>query len=214
MQVSSISPSVSIVLPTFNRARYLNTCFQSVVKQSFKQWQIIIIDDGSTDASNEIVAKWVQGDCRVRAVLQNNVGLPFALNIGVLLCEAQYITFINSDDQYAPDHLALRFEHMQKNPHVDFIHGGASIVGDPYVVDKYDATKKIHLQDCPIGGTFFGKRNVFLELNGFNNLAYSEDSDFFERVQKKFVVGRVDFPTYRYDRTTPDSITNQKNSCG
>ncbi len=103
---------------------------------------------------------------------------------------------------------------MLANPQMDLIHGGAVILGDPFVVDKYDATKKIHLQDCPIGGTFFGKRKVFLELNGFNPVAYSEDSEFFERAQQRFAVGRVDFPTYRYDRTTVDSITNRKNAKG
>jgi hypothetical protein len=83
-------------------------------------------------------------------------------------------------------------------------------VGDPYVTDKNDPSKSIHLSECVIGGTFFGKRKVFFELNGFNDLNYSEDSDFFERAEKKYTIQKVNFAPYIYYRDTEGSITNSQ----
>ena len=76
---------------------------------------------------------------------------------------------------------------------------------------KFDRTKEIHISECIVGGTFFGKREVFFELGGFEDLDYSDDSDFFERCERKFKILKVDYPTYIYYRDTPDSIcTNIK----
>jgi hypothetical protein len=97
---------------------------------------------------------------------------------------------------------------MRENPAVDIIHGGIEAIGNPYVKDKNDLSRLIHLNECYIGGTFFGKREVFEALSGFADIAYSEDSDFMERAQKVFNVKKVDFPTYIYYTDTPDSICN------
>jgi len=95
---------------------------------------------------------------------------------------------------------------MKNNMETDFIHGGVEIIGRPYVKDKNDLTREIHLDECVIGSTFFGKRDLFFELGGFRDIKYSDDSDFFERVQMKYKIAKVDFPTYIYHRDTPDSI--------
>ena len=82
------------------------------------------------------------------------------------------------------------------------------IIGNEFVPDKYNPSKFIHLSECTIGGTFFGKRKVFLDLNGFRNLEYSEDSDFLNRAKQKFNVAKIDYQSYIYHRDSPDSITN------
>jgi hypothetical protein len=70
----------------------------------------------------------------------------------------------------------------------------------------------IHLSECSIGATFFGRRNVFFALNGFRNIEYSEDSDFLDRARKRFNIKKVDYKTYKYYREIPDSITNTYSS--
>jgi hypothetical protein len=97
---------------------------------------------------------------------------------------------------------------MEQHPDIDMIRGGVQIIGNEYVRDKNNPKKLIHLSECTIGATFFGKRNVFLFLNGFRNLDYSEDSDFLERAEKYFRIEKVDFNTYKYYREDPESITN------
>ena len=122
--------------------------------------------------------------------------------------KGKYITFLDSDDEYAKDHLLRRIEYLNNHPEVDMIRGGVDIIGNEYVRDKNNPKRLIHLSECSVGATFFGRRNVFLILNGFRNLEYSEDSDFLERAVKCFHIEKVDFNTYKYYREVPDSITN------
>lgn len=199
-------PLVSVVLPTFNRAEYLNRSIDSVLRQKFKDWELIIVDDGSDDNTFEIANDCLKSNEKIRYLKHTNRKPPLTFNAGIQASCGKFITFLGSDDVYKPDHLALRIEYFESNPGVDMIHGGVEIIGDPFVKDKNDLSKKIHLSECVIGGTFFAKRNVFFELDGFKNLDYSDDSEFFERAQKKFLIHKVNLKTYIYYRDTPDSI--------
>lgn len=199
-------PLVSIVIPTFNRKSYLNRSIDSVIKQTYTGWELIVVDDGSSDNSFEIVDFYISKFENIRYVRQSNRKSPLTTNAGILASCGDYITFLGSDDEYKVDHIKPRVELMVGHPETDMIHGGVEIVGHPYVKDKNDLTKEIHISECVVGGTFFGKRSVFLELDGFQNLIYSDDSDFFERAEKKFKIEKVDWPTYIYYRDTPDSI--------
>lgn len=207
MQIyKSLKPIVSVIMPTFNRASYLQRSINSVLKQSFSDWELLIVDDGSQDGSFNIVDGYISQFENIRYLKHSNRKPALSTNVGILASSGEYLSFLGSDDEYKPDHLKFRVEYLNKNPNVDFIHGGVEIVGSPYVKDKNDLTKNIHLSECAIGGTFFGKRKVFFEMDGFKDLYYSDDSDFFERVQDKFKIAQVDFPTYIYYRDTPDSI--------
>jgi glycosyltransferase involved in cell wall biosynthesis len=131
---------------------------------------------------------------------------PLSLNAGILAAAGKYITFIGSDDEYKPDHLELRMKLLSGNPGIDLIHGGIEIVGSPFVKDKNDLSRLIPISECIVGCTFIGKKEVFNELEGFRNLKYSDDSDFYERASGKYKIMKVDYPTYIYYRDTPDSI--------
>ncbi len=207
MQVyKQYTPIVSIIMPTFNRAGYLKRSIGSVLKQTFKDWELIIVDDGSSDKTFEIVDGYIKQYEMIRYIKHSNRRTPLSTNAGMMAACGTFLAFIGSDDEWKPEFLSQRVEFMKSNPDLDFIHGGVEIIGDPYVKDKNDLTKFIHLDQCVIGGTFFGKREVFFELDGFKDLSYSDDSDFFERAEKKFKVAKVDYPTYVYYRDTPDSI--------
>ncbi|MBN2639442.1 MAG: glycosyltransferase family 2 protein [Bacteroidales bacterium] len=202
------NPLVSIVLPTYNRAELIERALESVLIQTFQDFELIVVDDGSRDNTCSILQKYIRDHNNIRYVKQQNMKLSLALNTGIQLSAGSYIAFINSDDVIKPDHLEKRVHFMQQNSDVDLIHGGVTIVGSPFVKDKNDITKLIHLDQCVMGATFFGKKTVFTKLNGFKEMEYSEDSDFFERAQKRFKTQKVSFPTYIYYRNTEDSITN------
>ncbi len=201
-------PLVSIVLPTYNRAGYLTRSIKSVLTQTINSWELIIIDDGSNDNSFEIIKNNFLPEERIKYHKQSHKGISESLNNGIRFSKGKFITFLGSDDKYLPQHLELRVEFLKKNPKTDLIHGGLKIVGNPYVPDKNDLTKTIHLENCAVGGTFFGKKEVFEKLGGFKNIPYSEDSEFLERASKHFNISKVHFPTYVYYRDTQDSITN------
>ena len=207
-QTLKSTPAVSIILTVYNRAAYLNRCIDSVLNQTFNDWELIAIDDGSTDNSLDILKEYDIISEKISVISQPNMKLPLSRNKGIKLSNGKNITFIDSDDRYEKDHLSKRISFMKKNPDIDLIYGGVKIIGDEYVRDKNNPSKFIHLSKCTIGATFFGKRKVFTELNGFKNLAYSEDSEFLTRASAKFNVNEVDFKTYIYHRDVVDSITN------
>ena len=207
MQVyKQIRPNVSIIIPTYNRASYLKRSINSVLMQTYKEWELIVVDDGSTDNTFEIISDYISKYENIRYLKHSNRRPALAINAGILASCGQLISFLGSDDEWKPQFLSQRIDYMKNHEEIDFIHGGVEIIGHPYVKDKNDLTREIHLDECVIGSTFFGKRNVFFELGGFRDLKYSDDSDFFERVQVKFKIAKVDFPTYIYYRDTPDSI--------
>ena len=207
MQVyKQYKPIVSIIMPTFNRAEYLQRSIESVLNQSFKIWELIIVDDGSSDNTSQIVDEYILQFENIRYMKHSNRRPALAANAGIQASCGELIAFLGSDDEWKPEFLKQRVNFLKDNHEIDFIHGGLEVVGHPYVKDKNDLTREIHIDECVVGGTFFGKRNVFIELGGFRNLSYSDDSDFYERAVKKFNVAKVDFPTYIYYRDTPDSI--------
>ncbi|MCF8239907.1 MAG: glycosyltransferase [Melioribacteraceae bacterium] len=200
------TPVVSVVMPTFNREWSLHRAIQSVIKQTFSEWELIIVDDGSTDSTFEMINQYINSFENIRYMKHSNRKPPLTHNAGIQASTGKYITFLGSDDEFKPEHLELRIKFLDENDSIDLLHGGVEIIGDPFVKDKNDLTKKIHLKDCTIGGTFFGRREVFFALGGFRNLKYSDDSDFYERASSRFKILQVDKPTYIYHRDSPDSI--------
>ena len=201
-------PLVSVILTVYNRENYLRRSIDSLLYQSFTNWEFIAIDDGSEDKSYDILREYSSQNKKIKVLKHKNMRLALSRNRGIREASGKYITFLDSDDEYKRDHLQRRIEFLKKHPEIDLLHGGAEIIGDEFVRDKNDPDHLIHLSECTIGATFFGKREVFLKLNGFKNLEYSEDSEFLERAEKKFNVKKVEFKTYKYHRDAPDSITN------
>ncbi len=201
-------PEVSVILTVYNRAGYLDRSIGSLINQSFKNWELISIDDGSSDNSHEVLKAYESKYKNIKVARHKNIKLPLSRNRGISLSSGKYITFLDSDDEYEKDHLLLRVNYMNGHPDVDLIHGGVDVVGHEYVRDKNQPDKFIHLSMCTIGATFFGKKNIFTLLNGFKNISYSEDSEFLERAEKVFNVSKINFNTYIYHRDAPDSITN------
>ena len=204
----NFQPVVSIILPTFNRRELLERAVKSVIVQTFGNWELIVVDDGSTDGSFEMLSTYINEFPNIRYMKHSNRKLPITLNTGIMASCGDFITFLGSDDEYKPEHLSLRVAEFEKDSSIDFIHGGIEVIGNPYVKDKNDFSRQIHLSECAVGGTFFIKRKVLLELDGFKDISYSEDSELFERAKGKYKIKKVTYPTYIYYRDTPDSICN------
>lgn len=207
----TLQPIVSILLPVYNRPELLVRALVSVQKQTFQQWECVIIDDGSTDTTVKEAEKFVQKDTRFRLIKLPHGGGGKALNAGILASRGKFLTILGSDDEYLPTHLSLRVEELEAHPSIDLLRGGFKVEGDEYVLDKRDLTKKISLYDPEVfvGGTFFGKREVFISLGGFKKMPYASDSDFMVRAMKTFTVKKVSWPTYIYYRNHEDSATKR-----
>lgn len=203
------NPIVSVIMATYNRAGYLSRSIPSFLNQTFKNAELIIVDDGSDDNTFHVVNEFLKTKVNIRYLKHSNRKLSLSKNAGIAIAAGKYIAFLDSDDEYRADYLEKRVGFMETNQSVDLIEGGAIIIGDPFVKDKNDLSKKIHLYDCHIGPTFFGKTEVFMNLGGFDkDIVYSEDSVFWEKAEKIFTVKKIDDPGYLYYRDTPGSICN------
>jgi len=205
---SDHSPKVSVIIPTFNREKLILRAIESVLNQTYKSFEILIVDDGSEDSTFGLIKKYQQQFNNIRYLRHSNRKLPLTLNAGITASAGEYITFLGSDDEYKTGHLKIRAEILDNDSLIDLIYGGVQIIGNEFVKDKNDLSKQIHLSECVIGGTFFARKKVFAELGGFKNIQYSEDSEFFERASKIFKVIKIKDETYIYYRDTTDSICN------
>ena len=202
----------SVIICTYNRARLLPRALDSLLAQSETDWEAIIIDDGSTDNTSEVVERYVSICPNIRLFQRSvNRGIAAARNIGIRLSTGRFVAFLDSDDEYAVDHLAVRRKILQNDRDIRMLHGGLQIVGNPFVVDKDNPSQKIHLAECEVGGTFVINRDVFQEVGGFDDIAYAEDSVFFESAVESGVhCHAVSHPSYIYYRNTNGQLTSQQ----
>lgn len=122
-------PLVSVIIPVYNTAFYLTQCLDSIIHQSFKNIEIICINDGSTDESPIILKDFASRDKRIKIINQENKGLPVARNTGIDGALGKYITFVDSDDYLSQNAIELMVNAIENNP-VDFVVAGAHAFAD------------------------------------------------------------------------------------
>lgn len=141
-------PQLSIILPVYNVEKYLPRCLDSILKQTFKDFELIIINDGSTDNSLEVCEYYRTLDKRITVISQENQGLSFSRNYGISLSSAEYITFVDSDD-YIDNIMYESMIHTIKDTDADIVVCGHRIVGEDNKIisdQRYDYCELSGLQ--------------------------------------------------------------------
>jgi glycosyltransferase involved in cell wall biosynthesis len=124
-----MSPTVSIILPTYNRAAFLPQAFESICSQTFTDWELVVVDDGSTDDTPALVERFVPPAGQpVRSIRQPNGGAYAARNTGLDAAAGRYVAFFDSDDVWLPHHLADCVAALERNPDVDWAYGACRMV--------------------------------------------------------------------------------------
>jgi glycosyltransferase involved in cell wall biosynthesis len=113
----------AVIMPVYNHAAFVGQAIESVRAQDFPSWELIVVDDGSTDGSEGIVQQQAQRDGRIRLVRQSNRGPASARNAGIRLARAPWLTFLDSDDLWFPDALTNFHQAIARNPQADFLYG-------------------------------------------------------------------------------------------
>lgn len=98
MNIISIEPKVSVIVPVYNVELYLNQCIDSILRNTFTDYELLLIDDGSTDNSGKICDEYAMNDCRIKAYHKTNGGVSSARNLGIEKANGEWMTFIDSDD--------------------------------------------------------------------------------------------------------------------
>lgn len=193
---------VSIVLPTYNREQIISLAIESVLKQTYQNFELIIVDDGSTDQTQKIIRKFQIkfGPNKIKSFYKSNGGQGSALNFGVEQSSGDIICFIDSDDQYNPEHLETLIEPILSKQS-DFVMGSYNLIHDgpiPMVVDYYNPSKLISLAETEaLMGVIAVKKNVLIKLGGFQGILV--DIDLFNRVKSSsFSWKKIHTKTYNY----------------
>lgn len=122
------APSVSVVIATYNRARFLHETLDSILGQRFRDFELIVVDDGSTDDTSELLKSY--GD-RIRILCQENRGPAAARNLGIRHARGRWILIQDSDDLSTPDHLESLFAFAEKNPDCGMVFANGAYLGGP-----------------------------------------------------------------------------------
>lgn len=211
MNTGKLNFKVSVILTLYNSRKFYKRALESVLNQTFDNIETVIVDDGSKDDTYAELLPDIIENQKIKYLYHSNRGQALSLNSGIAVSSGEYITFLDADDEYKPDHILRRIQYFQNNTETDLIRTGAELIGsdeDMYIPDANDSSRLIHVKDCVMLGTLFGKRNVFTELDGFRNI-YSHDSDFFNRAAAKYKTAYLESDTYIYYRNNPDSVLSK-----
>lgn len=184
-------PKVSVVVPCYNTGRYLGEAIESVLVQTFQDFEIIIIDDGSTDDTAGVAA--AHSDPRIRYFYQENLGLAAARNTGLRHARGGYVSFLDADDLFSPDKLTAQVAYLDQHPEAGLVVGGHRRIGEKgdVLYTSPGSSGVIRPQDLlvsthfPIHSTLI-RKSWTEKVGGFDEgLPAAEDWDFHCRLALK-----------------------------
>lgn len=125
----SVTKKVSIIVPVYNGEKHIEFCIKSLLKQTYTNIELVIINDGSNDGTKEILDKWAKIDDRIYVIHKVNEGVSVARNIGLMCCCGQYILFVDSDDKLREDAIERLLPYMQDDDSYDLVLFGYEVIG-------------------------------------------------------------------------------------
>jgi glycosyltransferase involved in cell wall biosynthesis len=214
---------ISVIVPVYNAQDFIGLCIESVLKQSYSNLELILVDDGSTDESSLVCTRYVKKDKRIKLVSGENRGVSKARNIGLGLARGMYITFIDSDDVVDPNYLErlyslaqienaeivtckhIKFDNNKKIPHTNIQKNVHKVVGKNTAClnllyqKNTDNCVFAKLYRCDVvKGIRFNEKSIYTEDLEFNYKVFL--------VSEKFVFSNAVLYFYR---NHPDSAVNQ-----
>ena len=202
---------ISVIVPVYNSEKYLVECLESILDQTWKNLEIIVIDDGSTDCSGKICDDFALRDERIKVIHQDNHGVSYSRNVGLKNSTGELISFIDSDDTLDLDMYELLIGFMNEEK-ADIVHCGYKHIVKDEIRFIHD-TKRIYVQntqealECFVSGRLFGGglwtklfcRDLIEDLSFRENLKINEDILFnFEAFAKAKKTVFVDYAKYNY----------------
>jgi glycosyltransferase involved in cell wall biosynthesis len=211
------SPKVSIVTPTYNRAGFIGEAVESVLAQTMPDWELLIVDDGSTDMTREVLAPY-QADPRIHYLYQPNQGQSIARNNALEKARGNYVGFLDSDDLWCADKLERQLELFESHPDVNIVHGDESMIDDQGQeisrenMQRYSGQITLHLlADNSVSiTTALVRRVCFDEMGGFQaSHGVADDYDLWLRFSARYRFHYEPGIVAAY-RVMPDQISSDK----
>ncbi|MGB1288320.1 MAG: glycosyltransferase family 2 protein, partial [Aggregatilineales bacterium] len=204
---------VSVVLPVYNGERYLALSIDSVLAQTFEAWELIIVDDCSTDKTPQIAQGYTARDPRIRYIRhEHNKKLPGALNTGFNGAQGRYHTWTSDDNIYRPHALTTMVDFLQSHSGIDLVYTDYSFIDENGDISGFSpvADKALLVKKAVVGTCFMYKREIHEKLNGYDeNLFTIEDYDFWLRASMYFELAPLHEDLYLY-RQHPGTLTSTR----
>ncbi len=187
---------ISVIIPTFNRYSLLKRAIKSILNQTYKDIEIIVVDDGSVDKTSNI-----KNDFNLTYIYQKNSGVSCARNKGIKKAKGEWIAFLDSDDTWCENKLQKQLTFLEKYPTIKFCHTGEKWIRENKEIKYPKRLKKPNgwcfydnLQTCKIAvSSVIVHRDIFKEVGYFDEyFRVCEDYDFWLRISKKFEIGLID----------------------
>ncbi|MEN0053970.1 MAG: glycosyltransferase family A protein [Mucilaginibacter sp.] len=196
-------PLVSIIVPCYNHERYIVNCIESIVNQTYKNFELVVIDDGSTDNSPTILKK-LQEQYKFELVIQENIGVANTLNKGIKWAKGKYVTLCASDDSWFLDKLDRQVNFMENNPDYPMCFGNV------IVIDEFDNKREenTHAANVNLKGGYvfkdimlinfhppvnnFFRKDIFDEVGYYRPDIWTEDFYMNLRITEKHPIGYIE----------------------
>lgn len=206
-----LMPKVSVIIPIYNAEKFISKTIESVIAQTYPDWEIIAVDDGSTDKTPAILNEYKKKlSKKLRIITQKNSGVSIARNTGIAAAEGKYIAFLDHDDLWTPEKLEKQVKLLDSNKELGLVYS------DSYVIDGAGNLKKdtIFHGVKPFRGNVFNKlfynnfipcltvvtRKEVLDKVGLFNLEYkiAEEYDLFLKIAERCSIDFIEQPLAKY----------------
>lgn len=209
-----MGPKVSIILPTYNGEKYIRESIESVIKQTYTQWELIIVNDCSTDETGTIIEEYIRKDKRISVICNvHNQRLPKSLNIGFRQAKGEYLTWTSDDNLYMPKAIECMIDVMTKKQNKAMVRANMVIIdeqgkdiknSEPFFIDEICYCNHI-------GACFLYKKEALDKVGGYNpDLFCVEDYDYWLRIYKEYGdIFNIQEILYKY-RVHEESLSESK----
>jgi glycosyltransferase involved in cell wall biosynthesis len=208
------NPKVTVLMPAYNAAKYIDDAITSVLTQSFTDFELLIINDGSTDKTEEIIRSY--HDPRIVLISQENKGVAAALNLGLIHARAHYIARFDADDICYPNRLKVQYDFITAYPEYSIIGSAVDYMDAEghYIFTHHpeghlnEEIQQLKYSICPfIHSSVFYKKDVVVNNGGYNEHAYTyEDHFLWVNILKNEKACNLSHPLIKV-RLNPESIT-------
>lgn len=206
-------PRVSIVMPAYNRATYVEEALRSLQAEPDIDAEILVVDDGSTDGCDAVVASIAEADPRVRLIRRDHRGVSAARNAGLAAATGEYLTFLDSDDISAPGRIPRQVAKLAARPDIAAVVGRRMHFSEMSAdfVPSEGAIWEQMLDICLASAVF--RRSIFDRFGGFDEaLTYGEDIDFYFRLFEADSRFLIEVETAIYYRRHAGNMTNDRDA--
>ena len=216
-------PRVSVIIPTYNCAQFIGRAIHSVFAQTYVDYEVIVVDDGSTDETKEVIAQW---DRKITYLSQSNRGVSAARNYAISRATGEFLAYLDADDKWYPRKLELCVDHLDFHLQCGFVHSEITVVDEndlviferfnleterpaPYGACIIDLLKNSHIETSSV----VERRRCFEETGGFNeSLRSIEDYlHWIEIAANNQAIGYIDEPLAYYRRRKGSLSTQRAN---